>query len=381
MARWNLDRRYPDADSYLAPARQIGGAIDSYLASRDADRQEENSVLAAGGERVSGPPSPMDRLRRVGRGLRTVFSDEKTGADVSGGATGNARDGVAPSRVPRMTGYVDETVTAPNAQPEPRFMTPQRFTSQTFEEAGDPHATASLATQPKPLARPGGISGALAAAANEAQYDPKPYEVKTHGGSTYRMDPSLAFKRGRATSEREHQERMEEIGERPKPLTFEQRKALQRDAIAQRAAAAEKLARLRATTGTNSAEYRAAQLELRRAEILLRSYQNEADDLSGDLPKEGVDRMVAESQPGGKQRVAATEGKVAAARGRVEGGRAAVASAGRGGAPARGPAGPAGGAKPDAATRAQELRSGGKSKQEVYQIMKAEGYNVLPPRS
>lgn len=101
---------------------------------------------------------------------------------------------------------------------------------------------------------------------------------------------------------------------------------------------------------------------------VLHSQQSEANVTESEAARIAAD-PVASNTPSGKATIADARARADEARRQAAAARGKVAA---------GPSGPAG--KPDAATRAKQLNTQGKSRQDIYNIMKSEGYDVQPPK-
>lgn len=152
-----------------------------------------------------------------------------------------------------------------------------------------------------------------------------------------------------------------------------------------------KIAGLAAAGRQNSEEYRQAMLALATADLALKTADARADNFDrvanaaeGTVPTNPIDRRIA-TAGGDSARIASAESTAAANRdsaGRIRTQGAATAeSIARGVAPRDGTRIPTPTFTPEQTrARAVALQTAGKSKQETYEIMKAEGYNVAPPR-
>jgi hypothetical protein len=180
----------------------------------------------------------------------------------------------------------------------------------------------------------------------------------------------------------------EEYGQpRTTGMTFEQRQLLQ----SQRDAAAYRRAQLAASGRTNSAEWRAADLEFRRLSLQLQDLDRQINDVQKDIPAPGVPSIVAGSQPGGqaaidraRQRVDSLNQERGRVLDRVRGtptAPPAPRSNERYGPPRpQGTTSGRGATREQASARATELSRSGKTRVQIYEIMKREGYPVKPPR-
>lgn len=156
-----------------------------------------------------------------------------------------------------------------------------------------------------------------------------------------------------------------------------------------------KIANLSAAGRQNSEEYRQAMLALATADLALKTADARADNFDrtasaaeGTIPTNPIDRRIAVAG-GDSTRIAGAESTANANRdsaGRIrrEGAATAESIAGlrTGGGVRDATAGTARArfTPEQTQSRAVALKNAGKSKQEVYEIMKAEGYNVAPPR-
>lgn len=339
MPRYGLSLR-PIYDPNEQPWQQslasgIGSAIDEWQRKRELERQEGNQVRAMGGvETPRAPqPSPMDRLRGIGGAIGRIFS----GPSIEG----RQRDGMPAG-----------TMTPPPEVP-PVAGVPAREPFGTDPFSLGSSGPLSRIVPPRPPSDAPAINPALmggdqraGATRGSAGFDERPrigaaiqpYDYEGVRGRHYAIDPLYGARvqaEGRMMTDRVEDERkiqsLVDAGMDPKEararvlnnvvrydetfgqqrasrggLTFEQRQSLQREHDAEML----KRAKLAAAGRGNTAEARQNALRLRELELQLSADRFEAQGLESaataterTVPR-GTDRIVEESQPGGKERIA-----------------------------------------------------------------------------
>lgn len=273
----------------------LTSGLDAIAAESEARRAEENEFRRQGGVQVGKAPSAGDRFNAVKQRVGRVFG--------RGGPPAIAVDETLP----------DLRVT-PSARPQAQV---------TFR-----NATMQLPTQMKRPVSP--IASALD--------DDLSYEMKSRSGKTFKFDP-LRAARAEASikgglADREHRNRMEEVTaenasrekvagiaanqrQQTAQYTYAERRIIAERANESRIKAAQIAASGRANTDEGRAIIQQAVLDLREAALAMQQagleatgYENAAKALEAKIPT-GTDRIVDESQPGGRERIANTEAEAA----------------------------------------------------------------------
>lgn len=421
----------------------IGSAIEFMMQESEARRNERNVISERGGMAVGTPPTAMDRVRGIGGAIRRNMK-RTPDITQTGELTGvsNARDGVEPSFVPAQTSggmvrpatmFADQTAPPPisaSLRGSPAYQA-QRGTGMMEPP---PTSMASIATQPPPAPNgapqpssniAGAIRNSVITGRDGQRYEIDPMRqqnIALQGKrAEARVDDEItAGREGRAQARTQASQEAsikaltdagmpaaeararvltgtvrydEQFGERKsaaQSLTFEQRQSLQK----QRDDAA--YARAQAVANGDQAAIRRADLAIRTAELALHTADARADAFDRNasaaqatVPTNPIDRSIANSQ-GDSTRIAAAESTAqanrdSATRTRTAGAATADSIRRRTLPTPRGPA-PAAGAPSkytadQARTRGTALKTAGKTAQEIYEIMKAEGYNVAPPKA
>lgn len=329
--------------------RGISTAIEEWEKRREADRQERNTMAAAGGVPIPAGPQPsiMDRLRGIGQRVR----DSIHGTQPS---VRPARDGIPAGAPPALPANVPvETV---------RSGLPTRIT-------GMPQPGVSMQQQ-TPRRSMNGIAAGQSADSPIGNALGN-YTYEGIGGQKYSVDPlhqarvqaaakgmsrdaeqekSIAALVAAGMPENEARARVltntvrydTEFGQqsraRSSGLTFEQRQQLQNENNAVRL----EIARMARAGKQNTDEFRRANIRLREIGQQLQAisieasgYENTARAAERGVPQ-GTDRIVEESMPGGKERISAAQRKAGAARDSAAAvrGRARSVVGGAGAAPA-----------------------------------------------
>lgn len=421
MPRYSLNLRPRYAPDELTGgeriSQSIGSALDSYMQEQDARRAERNQMAAAGARPMEGPADPgvMGRMRGIGSAIKRRFLGDDSGPSVmqTGLQTGTdmARDGFGASHIsPPVMG-----APTPEIDMKGRVRGTNNFPTATM--AG---STPSMAAPPAAPGRPTfeqtprGIGAAL-----------QPYTMEGRGGAKYSVDPlygqrvataghemeANATEARRTATENAQISAMvaagmdeptaraqvltntvrygEEFGayRRPPAQGMTQADRLQVEAVRQANRKNLEDARYQHAqalqSGNADAVRRAglalqtAEFEYRKSEDRAKAFERTADDAARTVPTNPIDRSIAESTPEGRGRITTAESTAAANRdsaGRVRTGAAAIRpdDSAVGGRPKFTP--------DQTRARAQALKAQGKTKLEVYEMLKREGHNVAPPK-
>lgn len=425
-------------DRYQNPAYDnIGNAIASFASGietrQDQARQERNQMAQAGATRLPDQPRPgiMDRLRAAGRGIKhIVVGDEGEQPPVVGGDTTPVQQGGA--RITPSSVFQDATPPAVDIDAKGRLRGTMRFPGPPstrgaalggFDERPSPRSTGRAFDEHIPVSIGSALGDELGQpitleGRDGARYAVDPLRQTKQGIYAHELEADAADRRTVATEDRKRaamqaeQEREvqaltgagmpegeararvltgtvkydETYGPQRGQMTFAERQQLQH----QRDDAAYARAQLVAAGQTNTTAFRQADLALRNAQLALdmaeeraKGFDRTAATAEGQVPKDPITRQITESTPEGKRRVAVAEStgqanRDSARQTRERGTRDAASAA----APA---AAVVNGGKPytadQARTRARALQAAGYSRDEIYRQMKAEGYNLAPPRS
>jgi hypothetical protein len=407
MPRYSLNLRpiYDQAD--MVPWQQslsqgIGNAISSYADRQARKRAEQNQAAAAGGVELPPEPQPsfMDRLHNVGSSISRVIHGEQTPPT----ATGPQKDGVVQTPVTPDA----QMPVVPRVRTEGGYATPNRpsIFPQTTTAAingppptrstGSPAAPRSFAGQPttigsaiKPYTYHGEFGNYSIDPLYGARVQTEAHDMASHQHEEEQiaalvnagMDPTMARAKVLNNVVRyDEQFGQQYRGRGGSALTYEQRV----DLLNRNNAVRLQVARMAAAGRQNSSEYRQKALELREIEDQLRAdenaargYASEAAGVERTIPQ-GTNRVVEESQPGGKQRIESATERAARLRGTAADIRGKNAQRFKTGTE---------GAAADKYTpeqtrsRALQLKNQGYNKSAIYEMMKREGYNIAPPKA
>ncbi len=371
-------------------ARGIGDFLGGMADRQARKRAEQNAIAAQGGTQLPDEPQPgiMDRIRGIGSAIGSMIHGTPPGTNPAGEITGAQRDGVVPSQVTPNA----QMPVLPQARVEGGYATPNP--PSLFPRASVPamNQPAPTAAAPRPNAQPTTIGAAI-----------KPYTYHGEFGN-YSVDPLYGARvqaEGKDMVTHQHEEEQiaslvaagmdptrarakvlnnvvrydEDFGmpRRGSSLTYQQRV----DLLDRNNRVRLELGHLAAAGRQQTAEYRQKLLEQRELEDRLRADENLARGISSEAAgvertiPQGVPRIVEESQPGGKERIAGATQRAQELRGQAREIRGKNAQ--------RFQTGTAAGDRfsPDATrARALELKKQGYSKSAIYEMMKREGYNV-----
>jgi len=355
MPRYSLNLRSiygPDEPTFgESLSGGISSAIGEYQRKKEVERQEGNEIRARGGVPLPTAPAPTpgQRVRGIAGGLndllhgrRPDFGNVFSGPQIDG----RQRDGVpSPAVPPPTTGALPYTRGDPYGQePFDPFYRRNALGASPETAAGRMPmlpSPAGAAPAPNVAAR-----GAQPSVASPSAVSPYVYEGIR--GQRYSVDPLYGARvqaEGKEMAGRAHEEEQirslvdagmdpreararvlnnvvkydDTFGQQPRTaggMTFEQRKQLQDERIA----ASRAIALLTSSGRQNTAEYRQALLrmreidqQLRAAEMLARGTSSEAGAIERTIPT-GTNRIVEESQPGGKERIESAAERAAALR-------------------------------------------------------------------